>query len=452
MKKLAAISLLLLFFLPTAAQKTNSTALSRTIDEIVKKELTQPAAGISIAVARDGKLIFSKGYGMANLEHSVPVAPETVFHIDSISKNILAAVVLKLVEQGKLSLDDDIRKYVPDAPVNGKLVTIRQLLSHTSGIYSFTSLPNASDNERLDFSHKQVLALVKDKPFDFEPGTRWRYDNTGFFLAGMAVESVTKQDYAAYLRENVFKPLGMNATSLCDARMIVPHLASGYETEKDSLVNAEFLSWKLPWAAGAVCATAEDLVKWQSALENGAFISRQSLELMRAPTRLSDGTMVDYGLGTRRGSLDGHTFFGHTGSGGGFRNVIEAFPADHLIIAVLINADRPPPLEIAADIVRAVLGLPKKALLGLPVPENELQALSKKWDSDDGPVEIFAADGKLHYRILGTPVTGVLRRQAENIYAINDRVEVRFLVRNGQAMYSFVYNNGIFADAKYVIP
>src|SRR5205085_5337314 len=120
------------------------------------------------------------------------------------------------------------------------------------------------------------------------------------FLAGMVVESVTKQDYASYLHENVFKPLGMNTASMCDARMIVPHLASGYEHEKGGIVNASFLSWKLPWAAGAVCATAEDLVKWQDALNDGRFLSSSSLELMRAATRLSDGTIVDYGLGTRR--------------------------------------------------------------------------------------------------------------------------------------------------------
>ncbi len=138
---------------------------------------------------------------------------------------------------------------------------MRQLLNHTSGIYSFTSLPEAADNERRELSHEQVLGLIKDKQFDFEPGTRWRYDNSAFYLAGMAVERVTKQEYGSYVREHVFKPLGMNSASLCDARMLVPHLASGYEVDGGGLVNAAFLSWKLPFAAGAVCASA---TRWHS--------------------------------------------------------------------------------------------------------------------------------------------------------------------------------------------
>jgi len=218
--------------------------------------LSRPVAGISIAVSRRGQVVFARGYGVANLEHSVAVTPETVFHICSISKNILAAVVLKLVDEGKLKLDDDVTKYVPEAPTHGRHVTARQLLNHTSGVYSFTSLPEAEDNERLDLTHEQVLSLIKDQPFDFEPGTSWRYDNSAFYLAGMVVERITKQEYGAYVREHVFKPLGMNSASMCDARMVVRQLASGYEVDQGTLVNAALMSWKLPFAAGAVCASA----------------------------------------------------------------------------------------------------------------------------------------------------------------------------------------------------
>ena len=236
------------------------------VDVIAKKALSRPVAGISVAVARDGKVVFARGYGLANLEHAVAVTPNTVFHIASISKNILAAVVLQLADEGKLRLDDDVTKYVPEAPTHGRHVTVRQLLNHTSGIYSFTSLPEAENNERLDLTHEQVLGLIKDKPLDFEPGTSWRYDNSAFYLAGMVVERVTKQEYGQYVHEHLFKPLGMNSASLCDAQMVVPHLASGYEVDHGKFVNASFMSWKLPFAAGAVCATAEDLLKWQAGL------------------------------------------------------------------------------------------------------------------------------------------------------------------------------------------
>ena len=291
------------------AQTITTEELGNRIDTIAKQMLSRPVAGISIAVARDGQVVIARGYGVANLEHSVPVTPETVFHIASISKNILAGVVLQLVDQGRLRLDDDVTKYVPEAATLGHHVTVRQLLNHTSGIHSFTSLPDAANNERLELTHEQVLALIKDKGFDFEPGTRWRYDNSAFYLAGMVVERVTKQDYGAYVGEHIFKPLGMTSASLCDARMVVPHLASGYEMDGHTLVNAVFVSWKLPFAAGAVCATATDLLKWEAALDSGRILTQSSLALMRTPTTLPDGMRIDYGFGTRLGSLDGHRLF-----------------------------------------------------------------------------------------------------------------------------------------------
>jgi CubicO group peptidase (beta-lactamase class C family) len=436
-----------------AAQLPTTTELGNRVDAVAKQILSRHAAGVSIAVARDGQVVLARGYGMANLEHSVLVTPETVFHIASISKNILAAVVLQLVDEGKLRLDDDVTKYVPEAPTQGHHVTVRQLLNHTSGIYSFTSLPDAANNERLELTHEQVLTLIKDKPFEFEPGTRWRYDNSAFYIAGMVVERVTKQEYGAYVREHVFKPLGMNSASLCYARMVVPHLASGYEVEGDAPVNAAFVSWKLPFAAGAICATASDLLKWQAALDSGRFLSRSSLALMRTATTLAAGTKIDYGLGTRLGSLDGHRVLGHTGGRGGFRPLLESFPDDHLTIVILVNmgdAESPSPVAIAPEIARAALGLAKKStLLDLPVPGAELAALSGKYDSDEGPVEIFARDGKLYFRIPGDKTEGVLRRQAENVYAINDNTEVRFVMSGGRAEWSMVYIGGLFLDAKY---
>src|ERR1051326_5321699 len=141
------------------------------VDMLARKTLARPVAGLSIAVSQDGPVVFARGYGFANLEHSVPVMPETVFHIASISKNIAAAVVLQLADEGKLQLDDELTKYVPNAPVSGRHVMLRQLLNHTSGIPSYTSLPTNADDERLDLRHEQVLQLMRARPFDFEPGS-----------------------------------------------------------------------------------------------------------------------------------------------------------------------------------------------------------------------------------------------------------------------------------------
>src|SRR4051812_17239634 len=376
MKLVALLTVLIACCVSAFPQKTEDVELNARADAIANEILSRPVAGISIAVARDGKVVFARGYGTSNLEHSVPVTTETVFHIDSVSKNILAAVVLHLVDEGKIDLDADVTKYVREAPTQSRRVTVRQLLSHTSGIYNFTSLPDADTNERLDLTQEQVLALFKDKPFDSEPGTAWRYSNSGFYLAGMIVERVSGQDYGAYLRDHVFKPLGMSSARLCDARMVVPHLASGYERDRDSFVNAPLMSWKLPFSAGSVCATAVDLLKWQTALDQGHFLHASSLKLMRTPVNLTDGTNIDYGLGTRLGSLGGHRVLGHTGSGGGFTAALVSFPDDHLTVVVLINTEAAPALNTAADIARTMLGLPiKKSVADLPVPKEELATL-----------------------------------------------------------------------------
>src|SRR3954453_15606111 len=178
MRRVLAATLICLCGRTAEAQLPTTDALRNRVDAVAKQMLSRHTAGVSVAVARNGRLILARGYGMANVEHSVAVTPETVFHIASISKNILAAVVLQLVDEGKLNLDDDVTKYVPEAPTHGHKVTVRQLLNHTSGIYSFTSLPEAEANEGFDLTHDQVLALFKDKPLDFEPGTAWRYNNS----------------------------------------------------------------------------------------------------------------------------------------------------------------------------------------------------------------------------------------------------------------------------------
>jgi CubicO group peptidase (beta-lactamase class C family) len=432
-----------------ATAQSEQAQLASRIDALAAGALSRPIAGISVAVRRGNKDIFARGYGLANVGDSVPVTPDTVFHICSISKNILAAVVLKLAEQGKLSLDDEVTKYIPEAPLHGRRVTIRQLLDHVSGIYSFTSLPEADANERLDLSQQQVLDLIKDKPPLFEPGTNWRYDNSGFYMAGMIVERVTKQDYGSYVRDNIFKPIGMGSASLCYARDVVPHLSSGYEREGGKLVNASYLSWKLPFAAGAVCATAKDLLKWQAALNAGRVIRASSLSAMRSPTLLTDGTSIDYGLGTRLGSLDGHPVVGHTGSGGGFGNAMLFYPDDDLSVVVLTNtgSNAGTALALATAIARPLLGLPEtNAPANLSVPADELAALTGTFESDEGTVETFAKEGKLHFRVHPAGAEGILLRQSKNVFSVSPDIRVRFVVRDGRAQYSFLYTGGLLMD------
>jgi D-alanyl-D-alanine carboxypeptidase len=417
---------------------------------LAARALERPIAGIAVAVGRIGSVSPSvaRGFGFADVDRKVPITPNAVFHIASVSKNIEAAVVLKLVEEGRLSLDEDITKYVAEAPTQGKRVTVRQLLNHTSGIHSFTSIPDAEANESREMSHAEVLALVKDQPFDFEPGTSWRYSNTGFYLVGMAIERVTGMPYAEYVRERVFRPLGMYWTSLCTARDTVPGLASGQDVRGGTLVAAAPMSWSLPFAAGAICSTASDVFRWQNALETGRFISRAHLEEMRRPTRLSDGTAIEYGLGTRIGTLQGHPVFGHTGNGGGFNAILESFPADRLAVVVLTNTNNGGAAPLAAAIARSALEVAPPTPRDTPVPPDEATALSGLFDSDDGLIESYACGDKLCGRTPGQAEGRRLMRQAPFSYVAGPEVEVRFTPQPRPSEWAFVYNAGLLMDAK----
>jgi D-alanyl-D-alanine carboxypeptidase len=423
------------------------------VDAIAKKTLERPVLGISIALANNDRIVFARGYGFADVARSIQVTSDTVFHIASISKSIEAGVLLQLAEQSKLSLDEDVTRYIPDAPVHGKHVTVRQLLNHTSGIPSYTSIPGAEKNEQLDLSHEQVLDLIRNAPPNFDPGASWRYNNSGFYLAGMIAENVMHQPYGTLLHDRIFTPLQMQSSSLCDASTPVPNLASGSEVVDGKLMPAAKVSWKLPFAGGGVCSTASDLLKWQMALNKDHVVSKHSLATMRTPTALADGASIDYGLGTRIGLLEGHPVFGHTGSGGGFTTALETLPDDKLSIAVLINtASDGAATELAGAVARSVLGLADVVLRDIPPPDAEVACIPGVYDSDEGAVEVFNEGGKLHFRIPVQGVTGVIARQGRFSYAIDENRRVRFQCDPGRSRWAEVYSGGLMVDAKRAPP
>ena len=446
--KLTVIWLFVATGLLTAAAPPNAlnmAAARRAAREEATRALGRPVAGIQIAVAQDGSVVFVDSFGLADAAGYRPVTNDTVFHVASISKNILAAVVVRLVEQHRLSLDDDVTKFVAIAPTHGVRITVRQLLNHTSGLYSFTSRSDAEANEQKVLRHEQVIGLFKDQPLDFPPGSSWRYDNSAFYLAGMVVEAITGRPYADYIRDEVFRALGMTSSSLCGAHD-VPGTASGHDVVSGAL-TATSITWSLPFAAGAVCATAADLVRWQSALETGRFISRQSLAMMRSPTVLADGSRIDYGLGTRIGAIGRHAIFGHTGGGGGFATILMTAPDAKLTVAVLMNTATAPPYDIAELTIRAALNEPRQPPLDLDAPADELTAIAGMYDSDEGRLEFSACGRKLCFLMPdgGTPTPAL--RQGRNRYDARPGIEARFDPTHG-APWAFVYQGGLFMDAK----
>lgn len=346
--------------LPVAPQTPERATLAARIDSIVNAAIAaRGAPGIAIAAVRGADTIALKGYGLADVENEVRVTDRGVFRIGSVTKQFTAAAVMKLVEQGRVRLDAPLSEYLPDYPGPGGRVTIHQLLNHTSGIPSYTGMgPDFWSRSRLDLTHDEMLNLFARDSLEFEPGSRWEYNNSGYYLLGMVIEKVTGRPYDEHVRGELFEPFGLTQTLYCHQQPIVPHRVQGYARDAGTLVNAALLSMNPPGAAGALCSTARDLVRWTDALIDGRVVNTQSFERMTTPTTLTTGETRSYGYGLTRERLGPHEVIQHGGGINGFSAFLAWYPEQDLKIAVLANG----PTDagaVQARIARAILGLPE---------------------------------------------------------------------------------------------
>jgi CubicO group peptidase (beta-lactamase class C family) len=373
---------LLVLAAPAGAQTTRGEIVAR-IDSIATARIASgDVAGMAVGVVRGGELLLAQGYGYADREHRVPTHPETVFRLGSLTKQFTALAVLQLVEQGKLSLDDDVTRFFPGYPTHGRRIPVARLLDHTSGIANYTALGESyhRDTFRLTLSPDRMVGLFRDRPPDFLSGDDWSYTNSGYFLAGLIVEKASGMPYAEYLRTRIFEPLGLGRLSYCDDRTVVPHRAKGYSASPDGLVNAMPIDLSVPYAAGALCGTVLDLLAYQRALDGLRIVARGSYDRMRSPARLHDGWETTYGLGLVIDVWDGHRMVGHGGQIQGAQSMLFRYPDDDLTVVVLENTF--PALgegiqNVTHAIARAAMGLPaREAIVEVPISASDLQALT----------------------------------------------------------------------------
>ncbi|MBI2823677.1 MAG: serine hydrolase [Planctomycetia bacterium] len=409
-------------------------ALAR-VDEIAREGIDKKkVASYAVAVVKDGRLVVARGYGRSDLENDVPATAETVYRLGSITKQFTSMAIMQLAEQGKLSVDDELTKFLPDYPTQGHKVTIHHLLNHTSGIKSYTSLPGFFLRARNDLSHNELLALFKDEPFDFEPGAKWQYNNSGFYLLGMIVEKASGQNYGDYLAEHIFQPLGMTATRYGHTRPLIPRRAQGYKLSLGELVNDDPLSMTAPGAAGALVSNVLDLVKWHQALEAGALLSSASYEAMYRATVLADGKTQAYGYGWGLGDLEGRRKISHGGGINGFSTMIARYPDDRLAVIVLSNTAGAPAGNVERGIAKAMLGIEEKPVADGQADEKLLQALAGTYQLMDTKVEITLEDGKLYAQPNGQP-RDRLKYQSDQTFvsSTNEEIRIRFRVKDGKA-------------------
>ncbi len=340
--------------------------------------------GISLAIVRDGHIVKAQGYGFANFELKAPGRKETVYEIGSNTKQFTAAAIMMLVDEGKVRLDDSVTKYFPEAPQAWRGITIRHLLTHTSGIQNHVAVPDWLDVFRTNLKFEtapardELLKMFFKLPLEFRPGETWAYDNTGYYLLGIVIEKASGKSYWQFLDERIFKPLGMNATRNTDPQPIVPNRASGYEWKNDHFENRPVLLPVIAFSAGSLLSTAEDMAKWDAALYTEKLLKKSSLDQMWTAALTKDGTDApfNYGFGWFVESYHGHRFAQHSGGTPGFSSVIYRFIDDKLTIIILTNhADRI--LDQLAIDLAGICSPPLKRPAASPDPDPKTTTMLK---------------------------------------------------------------------------
>lgn len=350
-------------------------------DEYLNALVEQGRFTGSVLVARDGKVVFNKGYGFANVEFDAPNAPETRFRLGSITKQFTAAAVLLLQERGKLNVQDPICKYMDNCPAAWSEVTIHHLLSHTGGIPSFTSFPDYLPKMMMPVTVQEMIARFKDKPLDFKPGEKWNYSNSGYYLLGYVIEKAAGESYESFLQKNVLDPLKMASTGYDHHDSILKRRATGYSLTKGKKVNSAYIDMTQPYAAGALYSTVGDLFLWNEALYSGKLISAKSLEAMITPVKNNYG----YGLGVD--AKPNRKIISHGGGINGFSTYIARFLDEKVTVVVLRNADygAPGPGKVSQDLGAILFGEKYE----IPAVVSEIKVDPRIFDGYAGQYQIM---------------------------------------------------------------
>jgi CubicO group peptidase (beta-lactamase class C family) len=350
--KLKLFTLFFVFFcltFSTVAQNSNTSVQDEKIDEFVKVQMqARKIPAVSIVVLKNGEIVKTKGYGFANVEHQVGAKPETIYQSGSVGKQFTATLVMLLVEEGKLALDDKINKYFTDAPETWKDITVRHLLTHTSGISN--KLYNQM-NMRADYTEDELIKKISAIPLDFQPGEKWNYSNPGYVTLGILIHKVSGKFYGDLLQEKIFKPLAMTTARIINEADIIPNRAAGYHLVKGELKNQQWVSPTLNTTAdGSLYLTVLDMAKWDAALYSEKLLKKTSLEQMWTPVKLNNGKTQAYGFGWSFGEIKGHKIIEHGGAWQGFTTFIARYVDDKLSVIVLTNLAGADPGKIAHGI------------------------------------------------------------------------------------------------------
>jgi CubicO group peptidase (beta-lactamase class C family) len=370
------------------------------IDRTLAASYRPDAPGATVIVVKDGKTVLRQAYGLADIAHNTPLTPATPMRLGSITKQFTSTAILLLVDEGKIKLDADITAYLPDYPTHGKSITIEHLLTHTSGIASFTGKADYEANMGKDVTVAGMIASFQNDPLDFDPGSRYKYNNSAYFLLGAIIEKVSGLRYDEFIAQRIFAPLGMTHTAYeGHERSAGTKEAIGYSGSDGHFAPSAYISMTQPYAAGSVVSTVDDLARWDAAVSSGKLLKPATWQRAFTPytLRVGDnaGKSTGYGYGWTISQLKGTPMISHGGGINGFNTYALRLPSAHLYVAVLSNTDSGAAnaRDSAFKAAAIALGKPFPDYQAITLPASALDAWSGVYRGSDGATRTLRRDG-----------------------------------------------------------
>jgi CubicO group peptidase (beta-lactamase class C family) len=425
------------------------------MEQVVQSYVSNKQFMGSVLVAHGDDILFNKGYGFANIEWEIPNASSTKFRLGSITKQFTAASILLLEQRGKLSVDDPIKKYIPSAPAAWDKITIFNLLTHTSGIPNFTSFRDYRSLEPFPSTPEALVSRFVHKPLDFQTGEKWSYSNSGYILLGYLIETISGESYQKFIQGNIFSPLGMKDSGYDSNIAIIPHRAAGYApaagyaATKSGLINAGFIDMSIPYSAGGLYSTTEDLLRWEQGFFGGKLLSPASLQKMTTPFK------NNYAFGLQVHMVNGHKVIDHGGGIEGFNTMLAYYPEDKLTVVVLGNLSGQAPDNIALKLAAVAQG-EKVVMIS---ERKEITVNPKLFDGYVGRYQLAPSittnvtqeDGHLFVRLTGQPKFEAFPEGERDYFLKVVDAQITFVIDSqGHATELILHQNGLDQHAKRV--
>jgi D-alanyl-D-alanine carboxypeptidase len=386
---------------PSPLRPATAEAIASQTTGAIETAVTMAGPGVAVLIAQGDRVIYRGARGTADLQLDVPLTDQHVFHIASVTKMFTAAMVLKLAQDGRLSLDDPLARYMPDFP-NAAGISIRQLLGHTAGISDRTSPADVQPGfSRRDVDMATLVTEIAKRPPSFAPGTSQAYSNSGYILLGTVIEAVTGKPWHLAMQEELFSPLGINATTYGIASSVIPRRVTGYTRDNPNSAyrNAPYISMTIPASAGALVSTVGDLHRWMRALTAGRVINSASYQQMITPAAPASITTADrYGFGMNNWRVRGEQMIGHSGQINGFTSILAYLPAQDITIIALANDDSFDALTFGHRLAGIAIGRPYPLVENVPIPATEMETLAGSYQLGQVVRTISVNDGRLFMR------------------------------------------------------